>query len=75
MTPAKFKLERTSTSFRARTKTFSGLGVPAFSTVEGTGRTKSTGLVVLKGRTLLTVAWAGSLAKIAVLIKTILPSV
>jgi len=75
MSAATFKFERRTTFGRARTKTFSGLGVPAFSSVEGTGSSRNTGLVALKGHTMLNVLWGGPLAKIAALEKKILPSV
>ena len=52
-----------------------GLGVPAFSSVQGTGSARNNGLVVLKGSTAVEVFWGGPLAKIAALMRKILPTV
>lgn len=74
VSPATFRFERRSVFQDEPTKTFPGLGVPAFSSVQGTGGTKSTTLVALKGGTMVEVSWGGPLAKIAALVRKILPT-
>ena len=74
MSPAKLKVMRSVFGGHS-TMTYSGLGLPAFSSVEGAGGGNSTGLVVLKGGTAVEVFWGGPLAKIAALMRKILPTV
>lgn len=75
MSLGRFELERRSVFSRSSTKTFSGLGVPAFSSVEGAGSTRSTGLIALKGHTMVYVTWGGPVAKIAALMRKIMATV
>ena len=74
VSPAKLKVMRSVFGGRSTT-TFSGLGLPAFSSVQGAGSAKNTGLVVLKGGTAVEVFWGGPLSKIAALMRKILPTV
>jgi hypothetical protein len=74
VSPAKLKAIR-GVFGRRSTATFSGLGLPAFSSVQGTGSARNNGLVVLKGSTAVEVFWGGPLAKIAALVKKVLPTV
>ena len=74
VSPTKLKAMRSVFGGHSTT-TFSGLGLPAFSSVQGTGSARNNGLVVLKGRTAVEVFWGGPLAKIAALVKKILPTV
>ena len=74
MSPAKLKLMRGVFGGHS-TSTFSHLGLPAFSSVSGAGSARNAGLVVLKGQTAVEVFWGGPLARIADLMRRILPSV
>ena len=74
VSPAKLKGMRSVFGAHS-TKTFSGLGLPSFSSVQGTGSARNNGLVVLKGSTAVEVFWGGPLARIAALVKKILPTV
>lgn len=73
VSPAKFKSIRAVFGKRATT-TFSGLGLPAFSSVQGAGSARVTGLAVLKGSTVVDVFWGGPITKIAALVRKILPT-
>jgi hypothetical protein len=73
VSPAKLKAMRGVFGAHS-TATFSGLGLPAFSSVQGTGSARNNGLVVLKGSTAVEVFWGGPLAKITALVRKILPS-
>ena len=72
VSPAKLKVMRSVFGGHSTT-TFSGLGLPAFSSVQGTGSAKNNGLVVLKGGTAVEVFWGGPLAKIAALVERSCP--